>query len=49
MLLGLPGCFIPENSLEIRSSKGRHLLRLEVRLDATPYIEQYRFQLAGAA
>ncbi len=47
MLLALPGCFSPENVLEIRSEKGRHLLRLEARVDSTPYLEQYRFQLIG--
>jgi hypothetical protein len=49
MLLALPGCFGAENMLEIRSAKGRHQLRLEARVDATPYLEQYRFQLIGAA
>lgn len=49
MLLGLPGCFGAENVLEIRSAKGRHQLRLEARVDATPYLEQYRFLLAAAA
>ncbi|MBI5330364.1 MAG: hypothetical protein HZB71_07105 [Betaproteobacteria bacterium] len=48
MLLSLPGCFAPENQLEIRSDKGRHQLRLESRMDSTPHLEQYRFQITGA-
>lgn len=48
MLLGLPGCFAPEAVLEIRSAKGHHQLHLDARIDSTPYLEQYRFQVVTA-
>jgi hypothetical protein len=45
MLLAQPGCFIPESAAEIRTPKGNQPVRIEKRIESTPSVEVFRFQL----
>jgi len=45
MLLAQPGCFIPDIPAEINTPKGNQLVQIEKRIEATPSIELFRFQM----
>lgn len=45
MLLSLPSSFGPDVSAEARSARGSQLIRVEKRLESTPSIDIYRFQM----
>jgi hypothetical protein len=45
MLLAQPGCFIPESAAEIRTPKGSQPVHIEKRIESTPSVEVFRFQL----
>ncbi|OYY94778.1 MAG: hypothetical protein B7Y41_04190 [Hydrogenophilales bacterium 28-61-23] len=45
MLLAQPGCFVPDISAEIHTPKGNQLVQIEKRVESTPSIEIFRFQM----
>jgi hypothetical protein len=45
MLLAQPGCFTPDIPAEINTPKGTQLVQIEKRVEATPSIELFRFQM----
>ncbi len=45
MLLSQPGCFVPDIPAEISTSLGIQLVQIEKRIEATPSIELFRFQM----
>lgn len=45
MLLAQPGCFAPDIPAEINTPKGVQLVQIEKRVEATPSIELFRFQM----
>ncbi len=49
MLLSLPSAFAPEVLAEVRTSGGKHTIKVEKRLESTPSVDVYRFQMEEAA
>ena len=45
MLLSQPGCFNPNIPAEIHTPRGNQLVQIEKRIEATPSIELFRFQV----
>jgi len=45
MLLAQPGCFEQESDAEIQTPKGRRPVRIDKRLESTPSIDLFRFQM----
>ncbi len=45
MLLSLPSAFAPEVTAEARTPQGKHTIRIEKRLESTPNVDVYRFQM----
>jgi len=45
MLLSQPGCFAPDIPAEINTPQGAQLVQIEKRIEATPSIELFRFQM----
>lgn len=45
MLLSQPGCFAPDIPAEINTPQGNQLVQIEKRIEATPSIELFRFQM----
>lgn len=45
MLLSQPGCFAPDIPAEINTPQGARLVQIEKRIEATPSIELFRFQM----
>jgi len=45
MLLAQPGCFEAESDAEIRTPKGARPVRIDKRLDSTPSVDLFRFQM----
>ncbi len=45
MLLSQPGCFAPDIPAEIHTPKGNQLVQIEKRIEATPSIDLFRFQM----
>jgi hypothetical protein len=45
MLLAQPGCFAPDIPAEIQTPTGIQLVQIEKRLESTPSIELFRFQM----
>lgn len=49
MLLSLPSAFAPDITAEVRTTQGKHTIRVEKRLESTPSVDVYRFQMDEAA
>jgi len=45
MLLSLPSAFSPEVLAEVRSGQGMHTIKVDARLESTPSVDLYRFQM----
>ena len=45
MLLAQPGCFSPDIPAEIYTPKGNQLVQIEKRIEATPSIDLFRYQM----
>lgn len=45
MLLAQPGCFAPDIPAEINTPQGNQLVQIEKRIESTPSIELFRFQM----
>ncbi len=45
MLLAQPGCFTPDIPAEIYTPKGNQLVQIEKRIEATPSIDLFRYQM----
>jgi hypothetical protein len=45
MLVAQPGCFAPDIPAEINTPKGIQLVQIEKRIEATPSVELFRFQV----
>ena len=45
MLLAQPGCFVPDSEAEIRTPKGNQSVRIDKRMESTPSVEVFRFQM----
>jgi hypothetical protein len=45
MLIAPPGCFSPDIAAEIGTPKGSRLMQIEKRIEATPSIELFRYQM----
>jgi hypothetical protein len=48
MLLAQPGCFAPDIAAEINTPQGNQLVQIEKRIESTPSIELFRFQMHSA-
>lgn len=48
MLLAQSGCFVPESNAEIRTPKGNQPVRIDKRVESTPSVELFRFQMEAA-
>lgn len=44
-LLAQPGCFAPDIAAEIHTPKGNQMVQIEKRIESTPSIELFRFQM----
>ncbi|MEW5787355.1 MAG: hypothetical protein AB1899_05830 [Pseudomonadota bacterium] len=49
LLLSQPGCFLPDSGAEIRTARGGHPVRIEKRVESTPSVEVFRFQMDATA
>lgn len=45
MLLSLPSAFAPDVIAEARTARGKHTIKVEKRLESTPNVDVYRFQM----
>lgn len=45
MLLSLPSAFAPDVTVEARTAQGKHTIKIEKRLESTPSVDVYRFQM----
>lgn len=45
MLLSLPSAFAPDVTAEARTARGKHTIKVEKRLESTPNVDVYRFQM----
>jgi hypothetical protein len=45
MLLALPSAFGPDVLAEVRMAQGKHTIKVEKRLESTPSVDVYRFQM----
>ena len=45
MLLSLPSAFGPDVTAEVRTERGKHTIKVEKRLESTPSVDVYRFQM----
>lgn len=48
MLLSLPGTFAPGVLAEVRTAQGKHDIKVDARLESTPSVDIYRFQMEDA-
>jgi hypothetical protein len=49
MLLALPSSFGPDVAAEVRTAQGKHTIKVEKRLESTPSVDVYRFQMEALA
>jgi len=45
MLLSLPSAFAPDVLAEVRTAEGKHTIKVDARLESTPSVDLYRFQM----
>lgn len=45
MLLSLPGAFVPGVTIESRTEYGKTMIQVDTRMESTPSVDLYRFQL----
>lgn len=45
MLLSMPSAFGPDTMAEVRTARGMHAIKVEKRLESTPSVDIYRFQM----
>lgn len=48
MLLSLPSTFSPNVRAEVRSTRGKQTIKVDARMESTPSVDIYRFQMEGA-
>ena len=48
MLFRSPSAFAPDVTAEARTPQGKHTIKVEKRLESTPNVDVYRFQMEEA-